>query len=500
MVNLSFEDFKSLAQNYNVIPIYKEILLDVDTPLSVYFKITSGGRFNYILESVEKGEKVGRYSFIGSSENFYIRTKNNIVEIYNKGKISYKETKDPIDEIKNLIKDLKPYKDKNLPPFWGGYIGYIGYDVIKFYEPVPDKNPDTLNIPDIYLFLSDEVIAFDNLTNKIKIIVSTILNKDESLEEIYIKTLEKINTIEEKLKKELQIKRLSLKNKEVNLQNWISNFKKEDFEKAVLKAKEYITEGDIIQVVLSQRFFKKLNADPIDIYRSIRVINPSPYLFYLDFNDIKIVGSSPEILVSVIDGKILTKPIAGTRPRGKTEEEDKLLKEDLLNDEKEKAEHLMLVDLARNDVGKVAVRGSVKVDRFMYIENYSHVMHIVSDVSGTLKEGLHPLDVLKSVFPVGTVSGAPKVRAMQIIEELETDKRGIYAGAVGYISFDGNLDTAIAIRTAVIVNDTVYVQAGAGIVADSVPEKEWLETVNKAKAIMTAIESVESEIDGTIGR
>ncbi|MGB9767031.1 MAG: anthranilate synthase component I, partial [Sulfurihydrogenibium sp.] len=489
MLNLSFQEFESLAKEYNVIPIYKEILLDVDTPLSVYLKIASTGRFNYILESVEKGEKIGRYSFIGSSENFYIRTKNNIVEIYNKGKIQYKETKDPINELKKLISNLKPFKDENLPPFWGGYVGYVGYDVIKFYEPVEDKNPDTLNLPDVYFFLSDEVIAFDNLTNKIKIIVSAIIQDDKSdLKEIYENTLKKINVIEEKLTEEKHIKRLSLKQKEVRLENWQSNFTKEDFEKAVIKAKDYITEGDIIQVVLSQRFSKKFKGDPLDIYRAIRVINPSPYLFYLDFNDIKIVGSSPEILVSVMDRKILTKPIAGTRPRGKTEEEDRLLREDLLNDEKEKAEHLMLVDLARNDVGKVAVRGSVKVDRFMYIENYSHVMHIVSDVSGTLREDLHPLDVLKSVFPVGTVSGAPKVRAMQIIEELEPDKRGIYAGAVGYVSFDGNLDTAIAIRTAVIVNDTVYVQAGAGIVADSVPEKEWLETVNKAKAIMTAVE------------
>ncbi|MGC9006878.1 MAG: anthranilate synthase component I, partial [Sulfurihydrogenibium sp.] len=479
MLNLSFQEFESLAKEYNVIPIYKEILLDVDTPLSVYLKIASTGRFNYILESVEKGEKIGRYSFIGSSENFYIRTKNNIVEIYNKGKIQYKETKDPINELKKLISNLKPFKDENLPPFWGGYVGYVGYDVIKFYEPVEDKNPDTLNLPDVYFFLSDEVIAFDNLTNKIKIIVSAIIQDDKSdLKEIYENTLKKINVIEEKLTEEKHIKRLSLKQKEVRLENWQSNFTKEDFEKAVIKAKDYITEGDIIQVVLSQRFSKKFKGDPLDIYRAIRVINPSPYLFYLDFNDIKIVGSSPEILVSVMDRKILTKPIAGTRPRGKTEEEDRLLREDLLNDEKEKAEHLMLVDLARNDVGKVAVRGSVKVDRFMYIENYSHVMHIVSDVSGTLREDLHPLDVLKSVFPVGTVSGAPKVRAMQIIEELEPDKRGIYAGAVGYVSFDGNLDTAIAIRTAVIINDTVYVQAGAGIVADSVPEKEWLETVN----------------------
>jgi len=488
---ISFQEFESLAKEFNVIPIYKEILLDIDTPLSVYLKISSPDRFNFILESVERGEQIGRYSFIGSSENFYIRTKKDTVEIYNKGQIEYKKTTDPIGEIKNLVKEFKPYKDESLPPFYGGFVGYIGYDVIHFYEPIPDIKIDTLKIPDLFMFLSDEVIAFDNLTNKIKIIVCAIINKNEDLKIQYDKAVNKLNAIEERLNKTIEEKRLTLKEKEVNLENWNSNFKKEDFEKVVLKAKDYIKEGDIIQVVLSQRFSKKIKTDPLNIYRAIRVINPSPYLFYLDFKDLKIIGSSPEILVTVKDKKILTKPIAGTRPRGKTIEEDLKLKEDLLSDEKERAEHLMLVDLARNDVGKVAVKGSVKVDRFMYIENYSHVMHIVSDVSGILREDLHPLDVLKSVFPVGTVSGAPKVRAMQIIEELEPEKRGVYAGAVGYISFDGNLDTAIAIRTAVVVNDTVFIQAGAGIVADSVPEKEWLETVNKAKAMMKAVEVVE---------
>ncbi len=491
-LNLSFEEFSKLAENYNVIPIFKEILSDIDTPLSVFSKISSPDRFNFLLESVEKGENVGRYSFIGSSLPVYVRTKKNYAEFYNKGQIKFKETEDPIDELKEVLKNFKPAKVKGLPPFWGGMVGYVGYDVVHFYEPIPDEKPDVLKIPDLFFFLSDEVIAFDNVNNKIKIIVSAILSENEDLKEVYESTVEKIKNIEQKLYKEAKLDRLSLQDiKKVKIQNWKSNFKKEDFLKAVEKCKEYIVEGDIIQVVISQRFSKKLKTDPINVYRSVRVINPSPYLFYLDFRDIKLIGSSPEILVSVIDGKILTKPIAGTRPRGKSEEEDKKLQDELLKDEKERAEHLMLVDLARNDVGKVAKVGTVKVDNFMYIEKYSHVMHIVSDVSGELKENLHPLDVLKSVFPVGTVSGAPKVRAMQIIEELEPEKRGAYAGAVGYVSFDGNLDTAIAIRTAVVVDDTIFVQAGAGIVADSIPEKEYEETVNKAKAVMKAVEMAE---------
>lgn len=487
-MNLTLEQYTELSKVYNVIPLYKEILLDIDTPLSVFLKLYRPDRFNYILESVEKGDQKGRYSFIGSSENFYIRTKGNTVEIYNRGKVEYKHSDDPIGELKRLVSQLKPYRDRELPPFWGGYVGYIGYDVIKFYEPVGDNNPDRLRIPDLYFFLSDEVVVFDNLKNSIKIIISTFVDRDSEPSFLYNKAAEKIRQIEQMLSKSVEIPRIEISVLERQPEGWSSNFSRESFCEAVLKSKKYIEEGDIIQVVLSQRFYKRIDANPVDIYRTIRYINPSPYLFYLDFKDIQVVGSSPEILVTVKDGKILTKPIAGTRPRGKDEEEDRRLKEDLLKDEKERAEHLMLVDLARNDVGKVAKASTVKVDRFMYIENYSHVMHIVSDVSGELKEDLHPVDVLKSVFPVGTVSGAPKVRAMQIIAELEPEKRNIYAGAIGYVSFDGNLDTAIAIRTAVIVDGTVYVQAGAGIVADSVPEKEYEETLNKAKAVMKAIE------------
>ncbi len=489
--SLTFEQFKKLAKNYNVIPVYKEILADVDTPLSVFSKISSPERFNYLLESVEKGENIGRYSFIGSSQPVYIRTKGNFAEIYDKGKIKIKPTKDPLGELKNLLKDFNPAQLTDLPPFWGGFVGYVSYDIIHFYEPVPDKKPDVLQLPDIYFFLSDEVIAFDNVNNKIKIIVSAFI-RENNIKQEYERVIKRINEIEKKLYTSKELQRISLEDlKQIDLSVWESNFKKEDFLNAVKKSKKYIEEGDIIQVVLSQRFSKQLKTDPINIYRAIRVINPSPYLFYLDFGEIKLVGSSPEILVTVKDGKILTKPIAGTRPRGKTPQEDELLKEELLRDEKEKAEHLMLVDLARNDVGKVAQIGSVKVDRFMYVEKYSHVMHIVSDVSGNIKKDIHPIDVLKSVFPVGTVSGAPKVRAMQIIEELEPEKRGVYAGAVGYISFNGNLDTAIAIRTAVIRGDEIYIQSGAGIVADSVPEREYEETVNKAKAMIKAVEMAE---------
>ena len=492
-VNLSLEEFKKLATEYNVIPVYKEILLDLDTPLSVFLKIFSPERFSFLFESVEQGENIGRYSFIGSSLPVYIKTKKTFAEFYNNGQIECKNTTDPIDELKNHLQKYKPAKLEDLPPFWGGFVGYVGYDVISFYEPVPDTKPDTLKLPDIFFFLSDEVIAFDNVKKTIKIIVSAILEPEDNIEEKYNETLNRINEIENRLNREVKLNRLPIINiKDVDISKWKSNFKKEDFLKAVEKCKYYIREGDIIQVVISQRFHKKLKTDPINVYRAVRAINPSPYLFYLDFRDIKLIGSSPEILVSVKDGKIQTKPIAGTRPRGKTPEEDKKLAEELISDEKERAEHLMLVDLARNDVGKVAKAGSVKVDRFMYIENYSHVMHIVSDVSGELKEGLHPLDVLKSVFPVGTVSGAPKVRAMQIIEELEPEKRGPYAGAVGYISFDGNLDTAIAIRTAIVRKDDIYVQAGAGIVADSIPENEYQETVNKAKALIKAIEIAEN--------
>lgn len=488
-LNLSKEEFKSISKEYSVVPLYTELLVDTETPLSIFLKVKEKGQFNILLESAEGGEKWGRYSFVILGSSFYFRTRKEFGEIYNRGRVNFFKSKDPLGELKRIVRSYKPYNDSNLPRFWGGLVGYFAYDLVKFYEPVPDENPDPIQTYDIFLVLTDVVIIHDNLTGKIKVVVPLFTKYD--LDEEYNRGVEKISKVLKRIK-EGSTTLLSVSEKEPNLNNWTSNFSKEEFERIVKKAKEYIAQGDVIQVVLSQRFRKPFYSNPDKIYRVLRFLNPSPYMYYLDFGDLKVIGSSPEILVRLEEGKIETRPIAGTRKRGKTEEEDKALEKELLSDEKERAEHLMLVDLARNDIGRVAKIGSVRVENFMRVERYSHVMHIVSDVVGELKEGYDPLDVLKATFPAGTVSGAPKVRAMQIIEELENERRGIYAGSVGYISFQGNMDMAIAIRTAIYRDREVFVQAGAGIVADSVPEKEWEETVNKAKALMKAIETAEA--------
>ncbi len=483
--NLTLDEFKKLIKEYSVVPLYTEILADTETPLSIFLKLKDEGSFNILLESAEGGEKWGRYSFLIKGGSFYIRSRKDVVEVYDAGRISLKNTSDPLGYVKRVLSTFKPMKDGNLPRFWGGLVGYIGYDIIKFYENVPEKDADPVSTNDMFLTLTDLLIVYDNLSAKIKIIVPLIGTDDPEIK--YRKAVKKIEETVNTLKEKGDIFLINLEDKEPSLEEWKSNVTKEDFMKKVERAKRYIEEGDVIQVVLSQRFKSKLRAKPENIYRALRTLNPSPYMYYLEMEHCKVIGSSPEILVRLEDGKIETRPIAGTRPRGKTEEEDKRLEEELINDEKERAEHLMLVDLARNDVGRVAEAGTVRVDNFMRIERYSHVMHIVSDVSGKLKKGLDAVDVLKATFPAGTVSGAPKVRAMQIIEELEPERRGIYAGSVGYFSFDGNMDMAITIRTAVIRGDEIFVQAGAGIVADSVPEREWEETVNKAKSMMKAV-------------
>ncbi len=488
-LNLSKGEIKKLSESFNVIPVYTEILADVETPLSLFLKLEENDRFNILLESAEGGEKWGRFSFVITGSSFYIRTRGELGEVYDRGRVRFFRSRDPLGEVEKLVDGFRPFEDENLPRFWGGLVGYFAYDVVKFYEPVADENPDPVSTYDVYLILTDRVVIHDNLTGKIKIVFPLLAERGVE---------EELRRIEEEMERtvkrlvEGKAKHLSPKEVEPDLSLWESNFSKEEFESVVRKAKEYIAQGDVIQVVLSQRFKRSFSGDPKNIYRVLRYLNPSPYMYYLDFRDLQVIGSSPEVLVRVEGKRVETRPIAGTRPRGRTEKEDKDLEEDLLSDEKERAEHLMLVDLARNDLGRVSKSGSVKVEEFMRIERYSHVMHIVSDVSGTLKEGVSPLEVLKATFPAGTVSGAPKVRAMQIIEELEKERRGIYAGSVGYISFQRNMDMAIAIRTAVLRDREVFVQAGAGIVADSVPEREWEETVNKAKALMKAVDTAES--------
>ncbi len=485
-LSLSKKKIKSLADHFNVIPIYAELLADVETPLSVFLKVKEKGDFNFLLESAEGGEKWGRYSFVILGSSFYLRTKGKYGEIYDRGKVHFFESKDPLRVLKEIIKKYKPFEDSRLPRFWGGLVGYVAYDIISFYEPVTSSTEDPVGTYDLYFVLTDMVIICDNLTGKIKIVYPILTQR--GVEREYAEAERKIGETVDRLKEKVAL-HISVKEKEPEISQWRSNFSKVEFLEAVKKAKEYIRKGDIIQVVLSQRFYRDFKGDTQDIYRILRYLNPSPYMFYLDFGELKVIGSSPEVLVRVEGGRIETRPIAGTRRRGRDQEEDKRLEEDLLSDKKERAEHLMLVDLARNDIGRVAKPGTVRVEDFMRIEKYSHVIHMVSDVSGILKENLSALEVLKATFPAGTVSGAPKVRAMQIISELEKERRGIYAGSVGYLSFQGNMDMAIAIRTAVFRDREVFVQAGAGIVADSIPEKEWEETLNKAKALMKAVDT-----------
>jgi len=488
MLNFSLDDIKALSKEYNLIPLFAQFVADTETPLSLYLKLKGLAPYSLLLESAEGGIKWGRYSFVILGGSFYYAWKSGKALLCDRGRFELFDAHDPLAYPKAFMESFKPYKEPNLPRFWGGLVGYVGYDAVKCYEPVPDKNPDILGLYDVFFLLSDLTVIHDNLSGSIKVVYP--LWVERGAQEEYERAQKVIAQVKEAVF-EACVKPVNLVETEPELGEFKSNFEKEEFIKAVLRAKEYIAQGDIIQVVLSQRFSKRFGAPPELIYRALRFLNPSPYMYFMDMGSFQIVGSSPEVLVRLEGGKIETRPIAGTRRRGKTPEEDRQLEKELLSDEKERAEHLMLVDLARNDVGRVAKKGSVRVEGFMRIERYSHVMHIVSDVVGELKEGLSAFELLKAMFPAGTVSGAPKVRAMQIIEELERERRGVYAGAVGYVSFDGNMDMAIAIRTAVLRGGEVFVQAGAGIVADSDPEKEWWETVNKAKVLLKAVKVAE---------
>lgn len=504
----SEKEFIRLSRKGNLIPVYREIYADFETPLSAFVKIDDG-KNSYLLESVEGEERIGRYSFLGSEPSFIIESKGNLLTVEEKGdkrKLRYR-VKDPLVEIEKFMGQFKFVSVEGLPRFCGGLVGYIGYDAIRFIENIPDSCRDDLGLADIKLILTDTILIFDRVKHTIKIVSNVHLKErtKSNPKKAYKEAKKKIDDIVERLKTPLKAKMRELEGiaapigpvgsgkpfKQTPESEFMSrvksNFKKSDFRKAVLKAKEYIRAGDIIQVVLSQRFATDFKESPLNIYRTLRSINPSPYMFYLSFGDLKLIGSSPEIMVRCEDGIAEIRPIAGTRPRGKDSKEDKALEEELLKDPKERAEHLMLVDLGRNDLGRVCAPGSIKLPEFMVIERYSHVMHIVSDCVGRLLPKSNIFQLLKASFPAGTVAGAPKIRAMEIIDELEKTKRGPYAGCVGYFSFSGNLDTCITIRTILVKDEQAYVQAGAGIVADSKPENEYQETVNKARAMLKAI-------------
>lgn len=492
----SLSEFRKLAKHGNLIPVYKEILADLETPVSAFLKISRDAPYAYLLESVEGQEKIGRYSFLGANPSLIFKTKGERVSLTTEAQqTEIKMAQDPLNNLKEIMCRYKPVKVKGLPRFFGGMVGYISYDMVRFFEKLPDKNPDDLNLPDSIFLLTDTLLIFDHIEHSIKI-VSNASVKDNP-DYAYEIACSKIEFLVKKLKESLKVAGGFVPGCRARLQpcreKFKSNFTKNEFEEIVKKAKEYVRRGDIIQSVLSQRIETKVSINPFDVYRALRIVNPSPYMYYLKMGDLNIIGSSPEVFLRVEDGIATVRPIAGTRPRGKTEEEDKKLASQLLKDEKERAEHIMLVDLGRNDLGRVCRYGSVKLSESMSIEKYSHVMHIVSEITGKLQKRKDGFDCFRACFPAGTVSGAPKIRAMEIIDELEPLRRGLYAGAVGYFSFSGNVDTCITIRTILINNSRAYIQAGAGIVADSKPENEYYETLNKAKALLRAIEIAQSK-------
>lgn len=487
---MSPEQFESLAaQGYNRIPVMREVLADLDTPLSTYLKLADAPH-SYLFESVQGGEKWGRYSIIGLPCDTILKVVDRTVTIEKSGQVvKTHEVEDPLAFVEQFQQQFKVPELPDLPRFTGGLVGYFGYDIVRYIEKRLDQGarqnpkPDPIGTPDIMLMLSDDVVVFDTLRGSLFVVT----HADPTQENALVNAQNHIDELIEKLKQPTQHPESGTPQK-IAESDFISGFEQPDFENAVNHIKDYVLAGDVMQVVISQRMTIPFNKPPINLYRALRCLNPSPYMYFLNMGDFHIVGSSPEILARVDHGTVTVRPIAGTRRRGKTEEDDLAMEQDLLNDPKEIAEHLMLIDLGRNDVGRIAEIGSVELTNKMVVERYSHVMHIVSNVEGKLTPNKSAMDVLRATFPAGTLSGAPKIRAMEIIEELEPVKRGIYGGAVGYLAWNGDMDTAIAIRTAVIKDGQLNIQAGAGVVADSVPKLEWKETNNKARAIFKAVE------------
>jgi anthranilate synthase component I len=489
------DEFLRLAdQGFNRVPVVREVLADLDTPLSTYLKLADAP-YSYLLESVQGGEKWGRYSILGLPARTVLRVYGHSARVLvDDIETERHECEDPLAFVEEFKARYRVPSIPGLPRFNGGLVGYFGYDCVRYVEPrlAHCPNPDPLNNPDILLMVSDEVVVFDNLAGKLHAIVLAA----PATEDAFARANARLDELLEQLRQPLAQRRpLSLDNPPDRDLDYRASFTREDYERAVDSVKEYILAGDCMQVVPSQRMSIDFTAEPIDLYRALRSQNPTPYMYFFNFGDFHVVGSSPEVLVRVEDGEVTVRPLAGTRPRGVTEEDDLALEQDLLADHKEIAEHLMLIDLGRNDVGRVAKIGQVKVTEKMVIERYSNVMHIVSNVKGQLLDDLNAMDALRAILPAGTLSGAPKIRAMEIIDELEPVKRGVYGGAVGYWAWNGNMDTAIAIRTAVIKNGELHVQAGGGIVADSVPALEWEETINKRRAMFRAVALAEQSVE-----
>jgi anthranilate synthase component 1 len=481
----SFSEFKVMAEQGNLIPVYQEFLADTETPVSAYLKIRDK-TYSYLLESADSDTKWGRYSFIGYKPYLTVMSRGTGVEIL-KGdkKKTLNNVPNAFHALKQLSEEIRQVTIEDLSPFQGGLVGYFNYDLVRKWERLPGISPEYADLPESLFTVSRCLIIFDHLTHHIKVLAFAHLAENEDLEEAYAQASKEVDETIDDLHRSLS----SISDKDrVSLSDLEANFTKEDFEDAVRKVKDHIVAGDVIQVVLSQRFSGDVAGNDFSLYRHLRSINPSPYMFYLNFGAVRLIGSSPEILVRLTNGKIELRPIAGTRPRGKTPEEDLDLEKELIADPKERAEHIMLLDLGRNDVGRAAMAGSVTVPRLMVVERYSHVMHIVSNVEGRLRSDMDAFDLFMASFPAGTVSGAPKIRAMEIISELEPTPRGPYAGAVGYFGFNGNMDFCITIRTITITGSRLSIQVGAGIVADSSPEREYEETLKKAAAMFKAID------------
>ena len=485
---LTYDEFQDLiSDGYGTVPVYKRILADLLTPVAAWVHLSKKADYAFLLESVEKGNQFSRYSYVGINPQKILMHKDGQTTVTENGE-SIIVDMPFLDLLRETQSKYNMVKLPGIPSFTGGLVGYLGYETIAWVEDIPTHDKSQLDVPDSVFMLFEDMIAFDHLKGSALVISNVKVNPDQDLEKQFDKAHLRVDAIGESLHSDVDYQTpVRVEQSKVS-----SNFDQNSFESAVLKAKAHIVDGDIFQLVLSQRFERKTSIEPTTLYRALRTINPSPYMFHLKIKDFDIIGASPELLVKVEDGTVEIRPIAGTRKRGETEAEDKALAHDLINDEKECAEHLMLLDLGRNDVGRVSEYGSVTIPENMVIENYSHVMHIVSDVKGTLAKDKDPFDALMSGFPAGTVTGAPKIRAMEIIHELEPDRRDIYSGTVGFFDFTGNVNTCITIRTMIMKNGTVHFQSGAGIVHDSDPTKEFEETVNKAKAIMAAIDFAEN--------